>query len=393
MRKKYYVKRSTRFSFYVTCIMIFMFQAWTSYAAMSFHTGAAGECEECHEGTDGKLKGFDAGSTCLRCHEAPIGGRANYCVATNGADLRGGRPPSQMTPGGDFGYLKKNYRWSLRPGGKEESSPGDGHGHNINAASYNYVADKTHATAPGGSYPAAELSCISCHDPHGKIARGDNASGAYRMLGGIGYSPHSARGIVFTVAAPVAVAPREYNRAEAMTSTRVAYGKGMSEWCTNCHTNWCSGTHGHPTCGNAKCRGNIVANYNGYVKTGAGNGQDNASYTSLVPFEEGIDDKLILAVHASTGGSFTRGPDWNSNVMCLTCHRAHASAWDSITRWNMTATFIVYKGLYPGIDNGAPAELAQGRTSAEMQVAYYGRPCSAFSDYQRSLCNKCHMRD
>jgi hypothetical protein len=40
----------------------------------------------------------------------------------------------------------------------------------------------------------------------------------------------------------------------------------------------------------------------------------------------------------------------------------------------------------------APTE-AQGRTAAETQQAYYGRPASTFAPYQAALCNKCHVKD
>jgi hypothetical protein len=48
--------------------------------------------------------------------------------------------------------------------------------------------------------------------------------------------------------------------------------------------------------------------------------------------------------------------------------------------------------------NGGPTyagtvAIAQGRTEAEMTAAYYGRPPTVFSAYQRDLCNKCHAKD
>ncbi len=148
------------------------------------------------------------------------------------------------------------------------------------------------------------------------------------MLGGIGYKTSSVPGMIFTVDPPVAVAPRDYNRPEAQTDTRVAYGKGMAEWCTNCHTNRQTGNVHHAGA-QARFTTKIISNYNTYVKSGDINGRSETSYTSLVPFEEGTDDRTILAQHAKTDGSYLQGPDSNSTVMCLTCHRAHASGWDS----------------------------------------------------------------
>jgi hypothetical protein len=340
------------------------------------------------------LRGSDESSTCLRCHQAPIGARHpnSFYVATGDTDLYPGMPPLQLTPGGDFGWLKKSYSWSA-PGGKTEGSPGERHCHNIIALDFGFEADRTYSTVPKGAYPSGALSCISCHDPHGIISKQPGTAGAYRLLGGIGYEPSSARGMAFKVNPPVAVAPQSYNRSEAQTDTRVAYGKGMSEWCSNCHIGGCTGSYGHPTCSGAKCNREIFLNYNAYAKSGDVNGVGNMSYTSLVPFEEGTDDKLTLAQHAKTDGTYGKGPDSRSNVMCLTCHRAHASGWDHSARWNMTTTFIVHNGLYPGVNNGAPAEFAQGRTAAETQKAYYDRPITRFATHQKGLCNKSHVKD
>jgi hypothetical protein len=291
-----------------------------------------------------------------------------------------------MTPGGDFGYLKKNYSW--RESGSIKNSPGERHGHNIIAADYGYGTDSTYIKTPGGSYPSSKLSCISCHDPHGKIA-----NGVYRMLGGVGYKTTLVPEMVFTADAPVAVSPPDYNRPETVSDTRVAYGRGMSEWCSNCHANGCTGTYGHPVCSGAQCTNEIISNYNAYVKSGDINGKGETSYTSLVLFEEGTDDRAVLGQHAKNDGTYTLGPGYGSNVMCLTCHRAHASAWDHMARWNMTSEFIVHNSAYPGINNGAPPRNAQGRTEAETQKAYYDRPVTLFASYQKGLCNKCHPKD
>ena len=82
-------------------------------------------------------------------------------------------------------------------------------------------------------------------------------------------------------------------------------------------------------------------------------------------------------------------------VNCLSCHRAHASAWDNSMRWaNYTSILITVNGAYPGTNaggTGAYGEYATGKTQTEYQQAMYGRPASKFATSQKTLCDKCHV--
>ena len=411
-----------------------------------FHNGSVGHCDGCHSrsGQPGTtpvafrntttatgavpaefmLNGSDPGSTCLTCHGVPTGIRraSDHYVATGNEDLAGNLAPTQLTPGGDFGWLKKNYRWSWEGGAssfKGETSPGDRHGHNIVAADYGYAADVSNPIAPGGTYPAEALTCISCHDPHGNYRREgsgfmkssglpikssgsyadspdpdtEHAVGSYRLLAGRGYQPKSLQGDhAFTADPPAAVSPRPYNRSETLTDTRVAYGRNMSEWCQNCHTS----SHkngGHPAGNTAKFSTETVRIYNTYVASGNRTGKVPESYSSLVPYEMGTDEYATLKRTANSDGSDRSGPRERPNVFCLSCHRAHASGWDHMTRWNMKTEMILSEGQFPGIDKDSPPMLSQGRTSLETQRALYDRTIRSFSSYQRGLCSKCHAKD
>jgi hypothetical protein len=418
-----------------------------------FHNGGIGACEGCHsktkkapapgsspvaadnasivakndnpslEASRGMFNGQDPGSTCLICHTAPKGQKQpyGYFVATNNDDLAGGQPPTQMTPGGDFAWLKKTYRWSSRDGStiKDGLSQGDRHGHNIIASQFGYNPDFSNVTAPNGVYPSDRLTCTSCHDPHGSYRRladgsfstssaipvtasgsyksspmpdASHAIGSYRLLAGKGYSPAiTGSSVVFTADPPAAVAPDTYNRVETRhNDTRVAYGSDMSEWCQNCHK-----PHNHPTGNKAPITPAIAKQYNSYIASGDMGGSRSTSYSSLVPFEVGTKDYAELKKLVGNNGDegSLSGPLSGENVMCLTCHRAHAGGWDAIARWNTKTELIVYNGKYPGTDSGAPSYIAQGRTSAETRKAYYDRPADSFALYQRGLCSKCHAKD
>jgi predicted CXXCH cytochrome family protein len=315
---------------------------------------------------------------------------------------------------------------------------GEGRGHNVVAPAFGYDADPTYTVSPGGAYPAANLACSSCHDPHSEYRRTDGlgakakrtlgvaglpiiasgsynnsiaptawgAVGVYRFLGGIGYQPKSEpTAPAFVSNAPDAVAPSTYNRSESATETHVAYGQGMSEWCQNCHDKmhndtYTSGVTGqvHPAGDGAKLGATIVANYGAYVKSGDLSGAAASSYSSLVPFEEGTNVYATLATHARTNGLQTAGPTATANVMCLSCHRAHASGFQFMTRFAHENEFMTIADsagtpMYDGAESNTEGKIHRGLTTAEQTAAYYGRPATKFAAYQRLLCNKCHAKD
>jgi hypothetical protein len=133
----------------------------------------------------------------------------------------------------------------------------------------------------------------------------------------------------------------------------------------------------------------IVANYNAYVKTGDLSGGVASAWNSLVPFEEGTSDYAVLKGRSAD----LSGPESGTeNVMCLSCHRVHASAFDSMLRWSMAYEFMTAGGGAGNPSYTGMAAVEQGRTQQET-VAAYNRPAGAFAPFQRVLCNKCHVKD
>jgi predicted CXXCH cytochrome family protein len=385
------------------------------------------------------LQGGDQSSTCLICHGANSGqftlGSATqqFVVAT-----LDNVTPATRSPGGDFAWTRLTFGAATNGA----QSLGASHGHNVAAADFGWDVDSRFSVAPGGTFtvqgtlPTEKFACSSCHDPHGRYrmqngSGGTNgivfagpfagspatlpiassgsygepptanyAVGAYRLLAGQRYAPASKPGFAFANNPPVAVAPASYNKNEDTTETRVNYATGMSEWCQNCHANihlnsYASGWAGlrHPAGSGATLHAGQYNVYNSYISSGRMTGTNQ--YTSLVPFEQGPNITIAtLAAQAGANTAIVAGA--TSNVMCLSCHRAHASAFDSMVRWDQNATFLTNGATgQAGFTSGVTT-----RTADVTQAGYYGRGVSAapangtsLGFYQRSLCNKCHGKD
>ena len=408
---------------------------------LAFHDGGVATCGGCHSmhfspASDNLLMKTDQSSTCLRCHErAGDTGPNGYHISTPASELASSTDiVKQRSPGGDFGWLRQTLT-ALNSRGSAVTNAGYTRGHNIIAAdnSYTYVDG---STAPGGTMPAGELACISCHDPHGRARRTSTgamvfppstgtydpiteagsyghipevgeAAGAYRLLGGSGYQAFDG-GPTFP-GNPAAVVPETYNRTEAATQTRVAYGHGTTngyaswgKWCATCHTNMHKDTSAnlvHVVDDQLNGQADI---YNKYVKSGDLTATSSTSFSSLVPFASNTADVATLAALASNDGSVLDGPAATDRIACLSCHRAHASGWRYALRWNGEAEFLTLSDgsgapIFPGVELvasiGNQGQYNRGYTTAQMEAAYYDRPATVFASHQRSLCNKCHAKD
>lgn len=358
--------------------------------AQAFHDGGAGNCSGCHAmhsgqpGSQWLLQKSDPSSICLNCHSGSGGPGSHSVHSPNG---------SALTPGGDFYWLTKNFSWL---GGQ---SPGYEHGHNIVARDYNLLSDPLHNMAPGGTYPSALLGCTSCHDPHGQVRGGSprggqpvSGSGSYGEQGDagaivgnyrlLGDSSYSRAGYSFSREAPVARQSSVSNFGESDTS-HVDYGSGMSEWCGNCHNSMLASKHQagagkfvHPAGNSEKLSIEIVGNYNTYLRTGNFSGTAANAYLQFVPFERGLSDPLLLDPNSS------QGPNANANVMCLSCHRAHASAFVDSGRWDFKAALLAQS--HPAVGDA-------GATPTDVNASYYGRDIvSVFGSGQGPFCEKCH---
>ncbi len=407
-----------------------LFMAISASASVMFHSGGVGDCEGCHvmhpggpgepQGGPGYIRGSDPSSTCLNCHAEK--GMPYQVLSTDG---------SVFSPGGDFFWLTESGTVTIvNPDGSKTVAPYNdfNKGHSIVALDYGLTNNplmqvppgnsSCDANSPGFTVTSDDFSCINCHDPHGRLpnnAYGGNGGvslppisqsgsygatssksysvGKYRLLNRTDWDNVRTGAPLWDHGVPVAVAdsdPRYHFSETADNRHHVDYGSGMSEWCSNCHCDFLNSgntsggsAHRHPA-GAKALMTRVAVNYNSYISTGVFTGVEEDSWLSLVPFERGVTNVTQL------NGERTDGPSTGKeNVMCLTCHRAHASAFDHDTRWDTYATFL--NDSSPGPIYNVGQDLLKPYVT---NAPYYGRDINtAFGPKQRSLCNKCHAQD
>jgi len=277
---------------------------------------------------------------CLTCH-----------AEGNGAVM--GTDPSLPPPekgGGNFVFLLED-NLNDAPNGMYDPIFGEAAGHSIVALAQGLVGDTRHPFSPGGSFPGDQLGCTSCHDPHG--------NGNFRMLYGVG----AVQDDLFTFAYPAPLAVGiGLNVGPESKARHSAYQRGMSAWCANCHGPAYHKTPGGSTFVHVSDRAlasHVSAQYNRYDgdRDPLGGNQATA-YLPDVPFEDPSNDP----------GS-TTGPSPSSRVMCLSCHRAHASSSPAAGRWDLNVQTLGLDGVASG---SYPIPNPYGDAS------------------QRRLCWKCH---
>jgi hypothetical protein len=324
----------------------------TSRQGLAFHEKGVANCNACHtthDSVDGQpvadsvpsewgLLRSSPSDLCLSCH-------ADQQGAVLGRSLL--LPPPEMG-GGNFVFLRED-NLNDAPDGDMDPIPGDRAGHNLVAPDHGLDSDPRYSFSPGGSFPSEKLGCTSCHDPHG--------NDSFRMLSGVG--PVQDGSFVFTEPAPDAEGIELDSTGESKVN-HTAYRQGISRWCGNCHGRYHeNGLAGFEHPSEERLHGKQQYQYEQY------DGDDNptgglatSSYLPEVPFED-----TFVTIDS------TSGPAAASWVMCLSCHRAHASSAPAAGRWDFNVAVLADDGVVSGS---------------------YPIPSPYRTPNQGSLCRKCH---
>jgi len=252
---------------------------------------------------DQASKVVSSNDSCLSCHDGTID--------VINPDLGGGDYPS-----GDFGDL-------------DTGAAGYNRGHDMEATLLLPNHSENAPKCDGDSFTVNDFRCASCHDPH------KDKDDEPRLIRDGDEIPD------ITPDSPANAPEAEWMdmhwfiNAESDTWHN-QYKSGVSAWCANCHSgmdneNSDSDFH-HPSGDNA-----------GASLKGAHRVNYGADYKFGVPYED--SDFSNAGLTAGYGPDGASNPtSGNEQIMCLTCHRAHASPYDYGGRWDIAGGQVDWDG-------------------------------------------------
>jgi len=321
---------------------------------------------------------------CLQCHSYPASNayKAPAVMTYTGAALT-----SYAMPSGDF-------YWSMTDS-KKGHNPGKSHG----VQSVTMPSDSVLRAAPGGTFSTENWDCTSCHDPHNRFGEDVTAwrqlrrkingtvhTGEETVTFGVesyggnqgptapGYEPikSNSRGdirggtndlnYVNTRAdgKPLEGAKLRLGGAESDTNKNV-YRGGFSSFCAVCHGDFHGGNNEtrnsdngvtrvagtwlrHPTNVKMNETGSKygITTYTAVISNSQGTNPNPVGYDWKYPLVQPDSDFTVKNNVASATDPATAVGD--TKIMCLTCHKAHATKFDNMTRWNTNGHAFIANG-------------------------------------------------
>lgn len=337
------------------------------------------------------LKKGDWTDMCLSCHREGnnMSSTADLVGVTDGGwtapivmTLTGTAPAGLSMPAGDFYYSNLFPTKGHNPAYTKGAVGGA-------ATSKMMAADPTlGSTPPGGSITDGEWSCHSCHGMH---ARFSGSYSAWRQLkrkvNGICIDKDPADTAVDSIVGDCGTGVNQNAAYEPIKSNsrgnlinsgldyvnvrgdlqpldaadlgategdtnKNVYRGGFSSFCSTCHGNFHGGNGETRTTDNGVTRvsGAWVKHPTNVAMNEAGSKYGISTYTKVMtnkqatsPNPVGYDWKyplvvpdtnpnnVLSSVSSKDTATTLTGPE---RIMCLTCHKAHASQFENMTRWN-----------------------------------------------------------
>lgn len=367
------------------------------------------------------LKKGDWTDMCLSCHKQ--GYNTSATVDLPGVTNSGWVAPIVMTtdgvdpvgismPAGDFYYSNAFPERGHNPAFTKGSM--------ATATSKLMAPDPTlGSTPPGGAIADGEWSCHSCHGMHSRFSSGYTAYrqikrkvnnivisgdvtgfGVENQAGNAGATNASYEPLKSNTRGDLGVTGLVYSNlrkdgqalqgadlfADSSDTNKNVYQGGFSSFCSACHGDFHGGngeaegtdnakTHAggawikHPT--NLTMETNAtrkygMSTYKVTVTNAQGNNPNPVGYDWKYPLVKADADFSVTSTIASATDPASLAV--TDRIMCLTCHKAHASKFDNMTRW----------------DTNAHSFIASGATDFEGDVSIGDNPAYG--------CGKCHQK-
>jgi len=300
-------------------------------------SGGSGECTDCHADTRNILLRMD----CLGCHAQNPNGSANVIS---------GIPQIAHNAGTD-----------LAAGNFRNVFVDDSYGHNVHGFGSAIATDGTLGNTPPGydsafdpstagydpAYSSGQIMCAGrngCHGDRDQLGQYDALRGAHHeddtaLQYGAGFTEGSQGSTVGTSYRFLyKIRGAEDSDWEATTGTSdhneyrgATFDSGrasqtwadiatMSQFCAECHGNFHSGA-------GLTTSGPWIRHPSDAVLPNAAPYSSYTSYSVLAP----VARQTIADATTQASGSVTPGTDV---VFCLSCHRAHASPYSDLLRWD-----------------------------------------------------------
>jgi hypothetical protein len=386
-----------------------------------YHAYDGLECYDCHtihNSADGAyvinggapyarlLSQPTATDVCIQCHIYPASSAFNAPAVMS---IFGTLPGTLALPAGDF-------YWSM-------IYPERGHnpGKSLGVQSSIMPSDPVLTTSPGGNYSTEDWDCTSCHDPHNRfgadvapwrqlrrkvngivhtgeetVAFGVETYGGDQGPTAAGFEPikSNSRGdirggpnetsYVNTRADGNPIEGANLFQAEGDINKNV-YRGGFSSFCATCHGDFHGGDGESRSADNGQTRvastwvrhpTNVAMNeagskygittYTAAVTNAQGTSPNPVGYDWKYPLVQPDADFTVRRNLASAASPATALGE--ARIMCLTCHKAHATKYDNMTRW----------------DANAHSFIANGQTDFAGKVSSGDNPAYG--------CGKCHQK-